>query len=95
MDRRRNWALKPARQKLDMTNEGCVTPCQDARTVSSSQVIGSPVHMRRPIGPHIRAAMTAPRADHASTERSDWRLVRHVVGIHGGTVTAMDRVAVH
>ena len=39
--------------------------------------------------------MTAPRADHARSERPDWRIIRHVIGIHCGAVVAIDRAAIH
>jgi hypothetical protein len=44
------------------------------------------VSVRAPIRPDIGTAITAPRADHAGTERPDRRVVRHVISAQGGAV---------
>jgi hypothetical protein len=42
--------------------------------------------VRRPVRPHVGAAVAAARADHAGTERPDGCLVRQMISVYLGLV---------
>ena len=48
--------------------------------------------VRRPVGPHVGAAVAAEGTDHARPDLPDDRFVGQVVGVHLGLVVAIDRV---
>jgi integrase len=50
--------------------------------------------MLQPVRPDVGAAVSAPRADHASPHRPDNGVVGQVIGIHCGLVIAGDRIAI-
>ena len=52
------------------------------------------VDVRRPIRPHVGAAMAALRADHVRAECADRRLAGHMIGVHDRAMAAIDRAAI-
>jgi hypothetical protein len=52
------------------------------------------IDVRSPVRPDIGADMAAAGAHHTGAERSDRRVVRHVIGVHRDAVVAANRAAI-